>query len=413
MDDVTSDDNIDFNEEWLYSLRANEVIEAVDILKERLITNVNVADCNGNSALHYCAANNLAQAIIFLLKECKVDYCRPNHSGNTPLQWAVQTNSIDAVREILKHDYDVHREEYTSREGISMYGTFQATALKEEYKLDEETKRYYNIVQFPPGYAQNNRIHILIPNIFGKSILNDAFNASDQNILLAILEHPVAYAIDECIAAKEEAGLERVDVNGISGVVHAFIFKPIKQIVKARELEIKHTQILNERNAEMDHSGEVIWETDLVASQWLAELAKEGKFEGRRVLQLGSGCGLSGIALYLASLEHRKLPMILIFTDVCDTTMSNLHFNIQLNEMQGKSGVSILSLDWTKPSTWPMDGNGNLQTFDIIIGSDLVYDSHLVQPLSNTINHLLERKKGELLYVYRQARDGSKLIPEA
>lgn len=110
----SSDEIMDFNEEWLYCLRANELSEAVEMLKERLVTDLNAVDQNGNGALHYCCANNLGEAVVFLLKECKLDYCRVNNNGNTPLQWAVQTNSMEAAQQVLIHDYNVHRAEYVT-----------------------------------------------------------------------------------------------------------------------------------------------------------------------------------------------------------------------------------------------------------------------------------------------------------
>ncbi|GFE55181.1 ankyrin repeat containing protein [Babesia ovis] len=410
MEDINTEENTEFNEEWLYCLRANEIGEAVELLKQRLVTDLDVVDNNGNGALHYCCANNLPEAIVFLLEECKVDYCRRNHSGNTPLQWAVQTNSLDAVKEILRHDYVVHKAEYESQEVSTYYANMEGTTLRDEYKLDEETKRHYNIMDYPDKYSDNNIVSIVETNDFGKSALNDAFNAKDQNILVAILEHPAAAVLDKPAEVDNEMPLERVMVNGINGVIHSFRFGKMLHDVRARELEIKHDEVLNEKNAELDHSGEVIWETDLIASQWLSALARGGKFQGKKVLQLGSGCGLSAITMYVTATECDGRPQSLMLTDVCNTTMANLRYNVELNKLQG---VDIQPLDWTKESTWPKDQSGNLQSFDIVIGSDLVYDSHLVQPLCNVIMHLMDQTEGELLYVYREARDGSNIVPDS
>ncbi|ORM41620.1 uncharacterized protein BXIN_2636 [Babesia sp. Xinjiang] len=419
MEGQASDEHIDFNEEWLDCLRANELGEAVDLLKQRLVTNLNVLDINGNGALHYCCANNLTEAMAFLLKECKLDYCSPNRSGNTPLQWAVQTNSTDAVKQLLLHDYNVHKEEYEMQEGSEYYSTLEPVEVRDEFKLDEDTKRYYNILEYAVTYPENSRISIVTPNKFGKTILADAFNAKDQNILHALLEHPAASVLDQPPDTTEpEVPVERVVVNGVNGVVHSFQFGAEAEgngqpVVKARELEIKNDQILNANTAEMDHTGEVIWETDLVAAQWLSSLARHGKFQGKSVIQLGSGCGLSAIAMYINASVCGKTPKSLMFTDVCEWTIANLRFNVELNNLNAIDGVDIRSLDWTKQHTWPRDMNGAIQTFDIVIGSDLVYDAKLVSPLTVVVQALLDKQYGELFYAFRQARQGSDLFPEA
>lgn len=422
IDEDSSDGIIDYNEEWLYCIRANELDDAVSLLKERLVTNLNVLDSNNNGALHYCAANNLPGVALFLLKECKLDYCLPNSNGNTPLQWAVQTNSTEAVKQILLHDYDVHRAEYGEAAASEYFSSMVRADVPDQYKLDHETKLHYNIVEYSDKYAEENRVDLLKPNAFGKTILNDAFNAKDQDILHAILEHPAAAVLDESKSSndKEEAlPVERVSVDGVSGVIHTFRFGACAvdagniPEVRARELEIQHEDILNSNCAELDRSGQVIWETDLVASQWFTALAKDGKFHNKKVIQLGSGCGVSSIALHAAALSFGKVPKALLLTDVSTQTMDNLKFNVELNTVHFQGNATIHKLDWTQENTWPRGNDGNLDVFDIIVGSDLVYESNLVKPLTNVIDKLLDRHIGELLYVYKEERQGSELLPEA
>ncbi|GIX63390.1 methyltransferase, putative [Babesia caballi] len=419
MDQDTEDDSVDFNEEWLYCLRANELKDAVQLLKERLVTNISVVDVNGNGPLHYCCANNLPEAVVFLLQECKVDYCRPNRSGNTPLQWAVQTNSTEAVKQLLLHDYHVHSADYQSLERSDYFDTLEPCTLRDEFKLDDATKLHYNIADYPSTYADDNRLSIVTPNCFGKTILNDAFSARDENILHAILEHPAAAVLDQpAETSQPELPIERVTVHGVSGVVHTLQFSGADEAtnqrqIKVRELEIKHEEILNSSSAEQDHTGQVIWETDIVCAHWVTALAGEGAFAGKRVLQLGSGCGLSGIALYVAAASSGKAPRALMFTDVCQETMRNLQFNVELNKLNSVDGVSVRTLDWTKPETWPRDAQGDLLAFDVVVGSDLVYDTNLVEPLTNVIQSLLGQAQGELFYAFRRTRSGSELVSAA
>lgn len=417
----SSDDANDYDEDWLDCLRAKELDEAVQMLKERLVVNINVVDDNGNGALHYCCANNFVKGVVFLLRECKMDYCRANKSGNTPLQWAIQTNSLDALKQLLLHDYDIHREEY--EKGVSneseYYRTMAFEKLEEQEQLDHATKLHYGVAEYRPEYAEVNRVNIFTKNAFGKSVLHDAYNVKDQDILIALLEHPVAAVLDEMEEAASASSDERVMVDGLSGVIHTFRFSGLSAEeggvpqVKARELEIREDEILNAQLAEMDRSGQVIWETDLVAAQWLTALAWDGKFEGKKVLQLGSGCGVSSIAMYVAASVFKKTPANLVLTDVAQGTIDNLKYNIELNRVHLAGNAAIATLDWTKIETWPKMEDGSLDVFDIIIGSDLVYDHNLVAPLTNVIDKLLDTQMGELLYVYKAERQGSELVPEA
>ncbi|XP_057786011.1 uncharacterized protein LOC131003518 [Salvia miltiorrhiza] len=100
-----------------------------------------------------------------------------------------------------------------------------------------------------------------------------------------------------------------------------------------------------------------------------------------RVLELGSGTGLVGIAaaaLLGANVTVTDLPHVL----------PNLQFNVDANAgvVAARGGqVQVAALSWGDVEQ--MEGVGG--DFDVVLGSDLVYHDHLYEPLLQTLRVLL------------------------
>ncbi len=62
------------------------------------------------------------------------------------------------------------------------------------------------------------------------------------------------------------------------------------------------------------------------------------------------------------------------------------------------SSIEVASIDWAEPTSWPAQGS-----FDILLGSDLVYHEELVQPLIATISHAL-KSGGQFFHIASQER---------
>eukprot|EP00921_Rhytidocystis_pertsovi_P014897 GHVQ01023907.1.p1 GENE.GHVQ01023907.1~~GHVQ01023907.1.p1 ORF type:complete len:648 (-),score=72.99 GHVQ01023907.1:1020-2963(-) len=218
-----------------------------------------------------------------------------------------------------------------------------------------------------------------------------------------------------------------------------------------------------------DITGVHLWSAGIVACHWFSRLATQGAFVGKSVLELGAGCGTPGITTVVysskrghtkredvsesllsvplnASPSALKTPTSLTLTDLPDHTIKNLCQNILINqafysnvahgnteipsdvhtaqsrsdairrcrEMHksgGTSGVGeicdtpvfVLPLDWCDKETWPKGA-----CYDVLLGSDLVYDALMVKPLVSVIETLLAKPHGRLYYVYRMHRDGAK-----
>ncbi|GFQ06671.1 protein-lysine methyltransferase mettl21c [Phtheirospermum japonicum] len=112
-----------------------------------------------------------------------------------------------------------------------------------------------------------------------------------------------------------------------------------------------------------------------------------------RLLELGSGTGLVGIAaaaLLGASVTVTDLPDVL----------PNLRFNAAANaavvELQG-GAVEVAALSWgDERQMEAIVGGGD---YDVIVGSDVVYHEHLYEPLIQTLRYFLLGSERKIVFL--------------
>ncbi|XP_951974.1 uncharacterized protein TA14865 [Theileria annulata] len=425
------DDDVEWDDEFMYLLRVNDLESAKQVLEKRLVKDLNYTNEDGNTALHYVCANDLEEAAIFLLRECKVNYTVNNKCGNSPLHWIVQNKALKTLKVLLWHDYEVHKNELN----YSKY-THNFTFKDSKFKLSKETLEHYNIKDYPEDYSRINEIDITKENQFGKTVLSEAFRSENLELLQLILEHPISAILDQ---KAENTTEEDNETESVDYVIHEFQFinkgtlsqgeaenlkyegkmqendkfstKSENNVndadlgdnkaslkVKIKEMCIKDDKILDAENSELDSSGLIIWESSVIASFWLSMLAGSNNYSGLNVLELGSGCGLVGISFKVAC-QYYKQPIKLTLTDYSDKTVENLKYNVELNGL--KEDVWVSQLNWNLYDKMPDN-----ELYDLIIASDLIYDVKLVECLANVINKVLT-PKGTFLYTYKISRNGS------
>lgn len=109
----------------------------------------------------------------------------------------------------------------------------------------------------------------------------------------------------------------------------------------------------------------VVWES----SQILAHEMEHFSIEGKRILEVGCGIGLSSIML---NSRHADITA----TDIHPEAGNFLAENARLNH--GKK-IPFLRTDWKDPCV-------GLGKFDLIIGSDILYEREHIELLSEFIN---------------------------
>lgn len=127
-------------------------------------------------------------------------------------------------------------------------------------------------------------------------------------------------------------------------------------------------------------TGDSVWAGTMCLLQWLCEPENRPLFEGKSVLELGSGTGFIGLSL--AQLGASRV----VLTDL-PQQLPLLRSNIALNE-ETSNIVSASALPWGEGPA------GALGHFDLIIGCEVTYIDSLLEPLARTTAALLTDQSG-------------------
>lgn len=138
--------------------------------------------------------------------------------------------------------------------------------------------------------------------------------------------------------------------------------------------------------------GAVVWDASVVFSKYMESNAKEfdpSKVAGKTVLELGSGCGLAGIALMLRGAVVTCTDMRKVVESLTERNVQNIYTQVKLErESNGETIKStplcrpcVVSVDWTDPG--PNDQL--LNCYDFILLTDCVFSMELVDDLVRTI----------------------------
>ncbi|MGQ9745970.1 MAG: class I SAM-dependent methyltransferase [Dissulfurimicrobium sp.] len=111
-----------------------------------------------------------------------------------------------------------------------------------------------------------------------------------------------------------------------------------------------------------------IWESSIVLADFMARMPAD---PGQRILELGAGLGVVGIAA--AGFGHR-----VTITDYDDEILDFSRVSAAVNRCEG---VLQQRLDWLEP--------GELGRFDVIIGSEVLFNSRFFGPLLNVLERYL------------------------
>jgi predicted nicotinamide N-methyase len=112
-----------------------------------------------------------------------------------------------------------------------------------------------------------------------------------------------------------------------------------------------------------------IWEASIVLTEHLIRIGLEKKKE---ILEIGAGMGVTG--LFLGAFGHK-----VTITDYEEDALELVRMNVEQN---GLNNVSVKKLDWNNP-----DLTGR---YDIICGSELVYNETSIGPIINLFRKYLQ-----------------------
>ncbi|XP_056262517.1 protein-lysine N-methyltransferase EEF2KMT isoform X4 [Pseudoliparis swirei] len=131
-------------------------------------------------------------------------------------------------------------------------------------------------------------------------------------------------------------------------------------------------------------TGLLTWEAALHLAEWA--LDHRHPFTGRTVLELGSGAGLTGIAICRSCSPSRY-----VFSDCHPRVLRKLRDNVRLNGLTGPE-VGVEEMDWTTATDEQIARIGA----DTVIAADVVYDPDVVESLVALLSRILRVSSPEV-----------------
>jgi predicted nicotinamide N-methyase len=136
-------------------------------------------------------------------------------------------------------------------------------------------------------------------------------------------------------------------------------------------------------------------------------LAWRSRLSGQRVLELGSGLGVTAAAATEAGAT-------VIAADFSEVALAYCRLNTLVNT--GKGIRTLPPLDWRNPSKLALERLNACGEFSVVLGADVLYESGDIEPLMRLIDRVLApdgtlllaepgRKTAER-FLYRMAEDG-------
>ncbi|GJW81799.1 protein N-lysine methyltransferase METTL21A isoform X1 [Tanacetum coccineum] len=135
------------------------------------------------------------------------------------------------------------------------------------------------------------------------------------------------------------------------------------------------------------HLGTTVWDASMVLVKYLEKNCRKGKFcpsklKGKRVIELGAGCGVAGFGMALLGCDVVSTDQV----EVLPLLMRNCERNSSRIMQMNPDADSIGSITAAELSWGNSDHIRALDPpFDFIIGTDVVYAEHLLEPLLQTM----------------------------
>lgn len=414
----------EMNTEVLECARYGEHEELRDLIVAG--ADVNYCDDGGSNALHKAAANNEVECMK-VLKEFAIEY-KANEGGNYPTHWAAQNGQLDAMNFLI--------ENFVEEVDMLAQNKLGKSTLTEAFNKGDES-----VLEVVLKHDSANEEKLLQTNT-----TNGANEISEDQSEGATVFTSTNNA--SATTASADGASTLAEFNESNAVTHTMDLANDKSVLlKIRELPITNSDnpFGTDTAPEDDSTGLAVWPASIICARYTA-INQEYKdmMRGKVVMELGAGAGLPGIAAAL----HAQ-PRKMYITDIHQRTLVNAAYNIVLNRNQETSHISLPSLQTMEKAKSTINASDddvkdddsfdytslidneevtvilgehcetsvrnvnwlNTETFppekaDVILGSDLVYDSGILAILSTAVDALLNTG-GSFLYVAPDdGRDG-------
>ncbi|OVA06954.1 Nicotinamide N-methyltransferase-like [Macleaya cordata] len=152
-------------------------------------------------------------------------------------------------------------------------------------------------------------------------------------------------------------------------------------------LEVLGHQLQFSQDPNSKHLGTTVWDASMVFVKFLERNCRKGRFcpsklKGKRVIELGAGCGVAGFGMALLGCDVVTTDQIEVLPLLMRNVERNTSRILQTSPDSASFGsIQVAELDWgNEKHIEAVD-----PPFDYIIGTDVVYAEHLLEPLLQTI----------------------------
>jgi len=140
-------------------------------------------------------------------------------------------------------------------------------------------------------------------------------------------------------------------------------------------------------------TGLVSWAAAFCLAEW--SLQNKDKLASKSVVELGCGCGFTGLSI-CKNIQNISKYM---FTDCNSDVIKHVNHNLKINEIY-QDCVSTSLLNWGDESTY-VDKND----CDVILGADITFDKEAIKLLVNTLKHYLLKDSTKVAYIASTIRN--------
>nr|CDJ84299.1 unnamed protein product [Haemonchus contortus] len=152
--------------------------------------------------------------------------------------------------------------------------------------------------------------------------------------------------------------------------------------------------VIRESTQQLCHgtTGLSLWQASCDLANFLCQFENLSR---TKVLELGAGCGLTGIAI---ARTFRNCNVTL--SDYDSKVLQQLEFNVQENLDETCSSIEVLYIDWTSFDITQLNNEP-----DVVIAADVVYDSMILPALCGVLKSCLQTSRKSRAYVASTLRD--------
>ncbi|KAD5508691.1 hypothetical protein R6Q59_030686 [Mikania micrantha] len=151
--------------------------------------------------------------------------------------------------------------------------------------------------------------------------------------------------------------------------------------------EVMGYQLQFSQDPNSKHLGTTVWDASMVLVKYLEKNCRKGRFspsklKGKRVIELGAGCGVAGFGMALLGCDVVSTDQVEVLPLLMRNVERNTSRIMQMNSDADSIGsITAAELSW--------GNNDHIRAldppFDYIIGTDVVYAEHLLEPLLQTM----------------------------